>query len=257
MDSVTTPRVDDAVAHILPALKTVFSPHLRAAIVKGSAIRGDFIPFYSDLDIHAFLDRAGLLDDRSPRPDLALAFRDTIGSLDPEAYGFGSFQITFLPTVYPSDWSPSAPGTYQVLLGDPQPIFGPSPPARYMSSSRTRLDDVAPERASLVRSIVDKPDRVLGRHARLVGVYLKGQVYNAAVVITGDPLRVWQSRLDAVIPLLEPVGSPAIRAFFSGVRSWTERRGEPQYHRALIHDGLQAMGDLAAWWAAAKGRINE
>ncbi len=252
MGSVTTPRVDEAVARILPALQAVFGTHLRAATVKGSAIKGDFIPFYSDLDVHAFLAQAALLDDSAPRPDLALKFREAIGDLEPEAYGFGSFQITFIPAEYPSDWSPSAPGTYRVLVGDPEALFGPSPPARYVSSSRARLDQVAAELASMVRSMVDKPDRALARQARLFGAYLKGQIYNAAVVITGDPLRIWRGRLDEVIQLLEPVGSPAIGRFFSGVRSWPERRGEVEYHRMLIRDGLQAMSDLAAWWAAAK-----
>lgn len=256
MGPVTTPRVDEVVARILSALETVFGPHLRAAIVKGSAIKGDFIPFNSDLDVHAFLDRAALLDDATPRPDLALAFREAIGALEPEAYGCGSFQITFLPTPYPSDWSPSAPGTYRVLLGDPEAIFGPCPPVRYISSSRARLDEVKAELGSMVRSMVDKPDRALARQVRLFGAYLKGQIYNAAVVITGDPLRVWRGKLDEVVPLLESVGSPAIGMFFSEIRSWPERRGSTEYHKMLIRNGLQAMIDLAAWWAAAKEDSN-
>lgn len=72
------------------------------------------------------------------------------------------------------------------------------------------------------------------------------------IVITGDPLRVWRSGLDKVIPLLNPVGSPAIQTFFSEVRSWPQRRGEPDYHRVLLHQGLRAMGDLAAWWDATR-----
>lgn len=254
MGAITAPRVDEAVARILPPLQNVFGPHLRAAIVKGSAVKGDFIPFYSDLDVHAFLERAALMKDTTPRVDLALAFREAIGHLNPEAYGFGSFQIIFLPTEYPADWSPSVPGTYRVLLGDPEAIFGPSPPARYVSSSRSRLDQVEAELASMVRSVVDKTDRALARQVRLFGAYLKGQIYNAAVVITGDPLRVWQSGLDEVVPLLEPARSSAIRTFFSEIRSWPERRGDIGYHKALVQAGLQAMSDLAAWWAAEKER---
>jgi hypothetical protein len=75
MGSITSPRVDEVVAHILPALRTVFGVHLRAAIVKGSVIKGDFIPFYSDLDIHVFLESAALLDGATPRADSASNLR--------------------------------------------------------------------------------------------------------------------------------------------------------------------------------------
>ncbi len=226
MGSITIPRVDEVVARILPALQSVFGPHLRAAIVTGSAIKGDFIPYYSDLDIHAFVDHTVLI------------------------------QIIFVSADYRADWAPHLPETYQSILGDARAIFGDLSPARFIAHASRRLDQLPGEISTLVRTIVDKPDRSLERLSRLLGVYLKGQIYNAAVVITGDPLRVWQSRLDEVIPLLEPVASPALRAFFSGVRSWTESRGDPEYHRTLIHDGLQAMSDLAAWWAAAKERAN-
>jgi len=64
--------------------------------------------------------------------------------------------------------------------------------------------------------MVDKPDHSLWRQSRLLGVYLKGQAYNAAVVITEDPLRVWRAKIDEVTPLLDPIGSPAIAGFFSG-----------------------------------------
>ncbi|MGH2372529.1 MAG: hypothetical protein ACRDIC_03505 [bacterium] len=256
MGSITIPRVDEVVARILPALQSVFGPHLRAAIVTGSAIKGDFIPYYSDLDIHAFVDHTVLMDENAPRADLALAFQEAIGGLEPGEYGFGSFQIIFVSADYRADWAPHLPETYQSILGDARAIFGDLSPARFIAHASRRLDQLPGEISTLVRTIVDKPDRSLERLSRLLGVYLKGQIYNAAVVITGDPLRVWQSRLDEVIPLLEPVASPALRAFFSGVRSWTESRGDPEYHRTLIHDGLQAMSDLAAWWAAAKERAN-
>lgn len=247
-----TPRVEDAIAHILPALQKVFATHLRAAIVKGSAIKDDFIPYYSDLDLHAFLDRASLLNDMTPRPELALAFQEAIGALQPEDYGFASFQIFFLTAEFPADWAPPPPGTYRVLLGDPQAIFGEPTPARLIENARWRLDQIAGELSSFVRSMVDKPNRALGRLSRSLGAYLKGQIYNAAVVIAGDPLRVWRSGLDEVIPVLNPVGSPAIQTFFSEVRSWPQRRDQLDYHRVLLHQGLRAMGDLAAWWDATR-----
>lgn len=53
-------RADEVLSRIVPALQQTFEDGLRAAVVTGSVIRGDFVSFYSDLDVHAFLEPASL-----------------------------------------------------------------------------------------------------------------------------------------------------------------------------------------------------
>lgn len=248
-----TAPLRDAQERIVYALQDVFGSTLHSAILKGSAIKGDFIPFYSDLDIHAFLRSEGLMTSDTPRLDLALRFQQAIGGLEPETYGCGSFQVIFLPLAYPADWGKPAPGTYRVLCGDPASILGDvSGEALYADATR-RLDEIPSNLGQLVRSVVDKPDHELQRQSRLIGIFLKGAVYNAAVVIDRDALNVWRRALLDVLPGLEPVGSAAVNAFFSGIQNWPQRRGDVRYHRMLVHDGLQALADLASWWTRAQG----
>jgi predicted nucleotidyltransferase len=47
-----TSTIEAARDHIAAELRDVFGPLLHSAILKGSAVKGDFIPYYSDLDIH-------------------------------------------------------------------------------------------------------------------------------------------------------------------------------------------------------------
>lgn len=245
-------RADEVLSRIVPALQETFQEGLRAAVVTGSVIRGDFVPFYSDLDVHAFLEPEMLLDEHAPLPHLALAFRDSIGDLNPDAYGFAGFQITFVPVAFRSDWAPMLPVHYRTLVGDPVPIFGAITAERFLAHARRRLDQLPSEVATLVHTIVDKTDGVLARHSRLIGAYLKGQIYNAAVIISNDPLRIWQTTLAEVIGVAGDAISREIPGFFSEVKLWPERRAESAYQRQLVRVGLNSMLDLQRWWESAR-----
>jgi hypothetical protein len=245
-------RADEVLSRIVPALQQTFEDGLRAAVVTGSVIRGDFVPFYSDLDVHAFLEPQMLLDEHAPLPHLALAFRDSIGDLNPDDYGFAGFQITFVPVAFRSDWAPMLPVHYRTLVGDPVPIFGSITAERFLAHARRRLDQLPSEVATLVHTIVDKTDGVLARHSRLIGAYLKGQTYNAAVVISNDPLRIWQTTLAEVIGVAGDSIAREISGFFSEVKLWPERREESAYQRQLVRVGLNAMLGLQRWWESAR-----
>lgn len=245
-------RADDALSRIVPVLQQTFGDGLRAAVVTGSVVRGDFVPFYSDLDVHVFLEPRMLLDEHAPLPHLALAFRDRIGDLTPDDYGFAGFQITFVPVAFRSDWAPMLPVHYRTLVGDPVPIFGAITAERFLAHARRRLDQLPSEVATLVRTIVDKTDVTLPRHSRLIGAYLKGQIYNAAVVISNDPLRVWQTGLAEVVGVAGDSISLEIPRFFSEVKLWPERRAESDYQRQLVRVGLSSMLGLQRWWESTR-----
>lgn len=123
---------------------------------------------------------------------------------------------------------------------------------RFPTHARRRLDQLPSEVAALVRTIVDKTDGVLARHSRLIGAYLKGQVYNAAVVISNDPLRIWHTALAEVLRVAGDAISREIPRFFSEVKRWPERRAESAYQRQLARLGLNAMLGHQRWWVSAR-----
>jgi hypothetical protein len=192
----------EAAAVIAEALRQVFGQHLQAVLLKGSVLKGDVLPFFSDLDVHALV--RGIGPGRAPPWSQAVAFQTHVGPLDPEAYGLSAFQVTFLDADRPDEpWVPPWPGTYEVLAGS-MPAPGAVDATPYLQQAEAGLRALPRWAASVVRSFVDKPDRALPRHVRLAGAYLKGALYDAAIVLTRDPGPVLTARLPELVALVGP-----------------------------------------------------
>ena len=115
-------KMDAPVARVLETLKKVFTKSLSAVAVKGSVVRGDFIPYFSDLDIHVFANEKALMLGQAPRPEAAMALQEVIGELDLEAFQLSSIQLTFNNADgRPRTWSPSPPEVSRVLYGSLPP----------------------------------------------------------------------------------------------------------------------------------------
>ena len=251
-------RTEEAARLLLAALQACFPDDLRGVLLKGSTIKGDFVPGYSDLDLHVFLRPEAMIAPRAPHPVAAMRFQAAIGGLDPREFGCNSFQVIFLDwSRYPEDWARPVPGSYQVLLGELPPGFTEVSAENYRRHARAGLARLDRAIAQLIERAVDKPDRNLPPILRLAGIELKGAVYSAATLITPDPLSVWRQPLWQVLDLLKPQldFQPALAACFYGLADWQHLRHQPERVRRTFIEILEALAALRDW--AAQQPANE
>ncbi len=241
-------------ALLLAALTETFGPALQAAVVKGSAYKGGFIPGFSDFDLHAYLRSSlvPMLDPRTPSLDFALALQSAIGKIDVKPFGAGEAQVYLIDAEhYPDDWTPPLPGTYELVFGElpsglPKPDRG-----RLASEARAYFPAVLRGAFAIIGRVLDKGDSSLPPLVRLLGTYLKPAPYHAAILDGADPLVVWTRPFPELLASVEPAWDPArgvTRYFFEAYR-WNQVRQDPARLRAMFkagYEGLQAFGARAA-----------
>ncbi|MHB0884953.1 MAG: hypothetical protein ACYC6V_05040 [Bacillota bacterium] len=247
------PRVH-LTALFLAALTETFGPALQAAVVKGSAYKGGFIPGFSDFDLHAYLRSSvgPMLDHRTPSLDLALAFQAAIGQIDVKPFGPGDAQVYLIDADhYPDDWTPPLPGTYELVYGE-LPAGLPKPTReRLISEAQAYFPPVLRGAFALIGRLLDKRDSSLPPLVRLLGTYLKPAPYHAAILDGADPLVVWTRPLPEVLAAVEPTWDPSRRLtrYFLEAYRWTEVRQDPSRLRAMFkvgYEGLEAFGARVA-----------
>lgn len=250
MDST---RRDALCARMIEAARAAFGEHLRGAILKGSALKGDFIEGYSDLDVHLFVDAAAMRGVDVPALDRALAFQKLFGSVEPRDYGVNSCQLFFVTWGrYPAGWVRPIPGAYEVIYGALPPGFTDLDPADYVRGAHDWLDASPRWIDTLLGRFVDKPDRTVADLIRLAGTILKPVPYCAAVILHGDPFRIWRLPLAEVLPLVAAEISPSgsLGAFFARVQEWPAIEGDPDQLRELFRLALTALQEAADWHAS-------
>lgn len=239
---------DRLTALMIDRIRAVFAEGVQGIMVKGSAIKGDFVPGYSDFDLHVFLrsDRVEMLDALTPNMEHGLAFQRAMSDIDPAQFGCSSIQLFFVDGIrYPADWAPPAPGTASLVYGEL-----PALPTLTADEMRRRAREVvarAPRQADqLVGRILDKPDGRLASFVRLFGGTLKPAVYTAATLRGAPALEVWTWPLAQVLPLLEPDWCPSreLTAFFAEVWRWEQVHQDPERLRAMFRTGYRALHEL-------------
>lgn len=241
---------DEAVRAIREAALDAFDGHVDAILLKGSALRDDFLPGYSDLDIHIYVPSSHMRGGRQPRLENALRFQRAIGGLDPADYGVSSFQVFFIDAErYPADWSRPLRGTYEIVYGGP---VDASPPEEHLRRGRENLSSYPGYIATLIERFVDKPDARTAEFVRLAGVFLKGAVYSACVVMAGDPEIVVNDSIRDLLHLLAEGGVDAqpTREFLLRVQSWNESKQDPEWCREAFGLAIQGMQNICDWYSS-------
>jgi hypothetical protein len=226
---------------LLAALERAFGDGVVAVILKGSALKGDFVPHYSDFDLHAFV-RGGLLGPRTPDLAHALGLQEALGAIDPEAFAVSQIQLYLLGAgSYPPDWIPPIPDTYAVVHGALPPDLPVPDPAAAVAAARTFLGEVRRTADAFLGRIADKPDGQLARYIRSFGTDLKPLAYHAAVLRGADPLGVWRLPLREVLP-----PAPALHRYFAEVWEWAAVRRDPARLRRLVATAYRAVLEVCA-----------
>ncbi len=242
-------RLVEPIDLLLAALQGTFGADLRCVLLKGSAFKGDFIPGYSDLDLHSFLSPEVMIGRAAPTPELALRFQASIGKLEPRDYGCNSFQLYFLNWErYPEGWAKPVPCSYTVLHGELPVGFTDVTAEEYRRHAHAALARLPVTVAQLVERGIDKPDRSLPPILRLAGIELKQATYAAASLLTDDPLLIWTLPRHEVLARLSETDLPCLpelRATLAALEHWDELSGDPDQVRATLFAALRLLELLA------------
>jgi predicted nucleotidyltransferase len=222
----------------LDAVRHAFGPAIVAATLHGSAWKGDFIPHYSDFDLHVFV-REGLSGPRTPDLDHALALQEAVGGIRPADFAVSQIQIHLIDAAhYPPEWTPPVPGTFAVVQGALPADFPVPSPEGVRAAARAFFGSVRHDADTMLARIADKWDGRLAAYVRLFGTSLKPLAYYGAISLGADPLDVWIRPLGEILPPW-----PTLRRYFEDVWRWEEVRHDPARLRALVRTAYAAVGE--------------
>jgi len=243
--------VDEASDHVVSACKESFGSSLECVILKGSAVKGDFIQGYSDFDFHVFLNPRAMETARVPKIGYALRFQKAFGHVRPADYGVSQFQIYFINSQrYPDDWLPPAEGTFKVVWGKPPSTIMEADDRTYVQQANENLKTAEDTRRSLIGRFVDKPDAAVPGLVRLVGTFLKGCMYSIMVLLSNNPKDGLKLRLDEMIAEVEKgVGSKGhFAAYFEQISDWAAIQNDADKARAAFEEGISALDEIGRWY---------
>lgn len=249
----TLPRpevMNQAITLVVSACKAVFEEHLECILLKGSAVKGDFIQGYSDFDFHVFLHSAVMDGERSPVVGRAVAFQKRIGEINPRDFGASQFQIFFLNArKYPEDWVPAIEGTDQVLWGEKPSCLQEVNDSAYLRHARQSVSNVERDKRRLVDRFVDKPNSRIPTLVRLLGQYLKGHLYSLSILLTAKPITALNMKLDELLAVVEHgIGSKGrVSMFYEYIAHWPTVQEKCGYAREAFKAGIDALESIYKW----------
>ncbi|MFB0522864.1 MAG: hypothetical protein ACETV1_03775 [Candidatus Bathyarchaeia archaeon] len=251
-DPLEAEVLDRAVGLVVSACKAVFGSSLVCVTLKGSAVKGDFIRGYSDLDFHVFLKPEVMDGENVPKAQHAVQFQRAFGHVNPEDFEVSQFQICFINSEkYPEDWAPPVKGTYRILWGSLPETAEELDDGEYIrfAERHLSLSSIDYSRRSNVARFVDKPNTRIAYNVRLVGATLKNYMYSISILLTKEPKAAFRLGLDKMIVLVEEgiESKGHFRNFFENVSDWRKIGQHPEYARETFNEGIQALDEIASW----------
>jgi predicted nucleotidyltransferase len=184
------------------ACKSVFRESLVAIIAKGSTVKGGFIPWLSDLDLHVYLEDDAFAYSDFLKLELGLALQEKMDKLIRKYdFGGGPVQVIMINVSKPKDWSGSLPGTYELLYGDECPDQIPT--VEYMLEKDAENLRNPSYGYGAVNSFVDKTSDALPGYVRRLNTVVTPTFYRVLSVLTKDPYRAWKMMKFEVLEALE------------------------------------------------------
>ncbi len=243
--------VDEAADLVVSACKKSFGSNLECVTLKGSAVKGDFIPSYSDFDFHVFLNQKAMESERIPKIGYALRFQKAFGHVKPEDYGVSQFQIYFINSQrYPADWTPPVEGTFKVVWGKLPSAAKEADNQAYIRQARENLKTVGDTWRIIVGRFVDKPDAGIPALVRLLGASLKNYMYSVLILLSDNPKDGLRLHLDEMIALVEEgVSSKGhLSAYFDQISDWATIQQNSDKARTAFKEGMEALNEIGRWY---------
>lgn len=241
-------RFDEPSREIVEACQRVFGTDLVAVIMKGSVVRGDFIPYYSDFDIHIFLHKNALEQERAPAFDLAMSMQATVGRIDLERLQISAVQVTYNNAdSTPSSWSSTPPEVSRTLYGRSPEYDTHS--QNWGGDAISTLEGLEDERRYEIRAVHDISDSLLYRLVRRQGAFLKGGAHSLAGLFMDDIraaqiLPYWD--LDDYLRK-QTSGQLDLSKFHEYAERWKETRTRPGDLRSMFRIGMAQLESMAGY----------
>jgi hypothetical protein len=175
----------DLVRLVTQALQATFGSRLQAVLVAGSVAKDDWIPFWSDLDIHVFIENlasSGLL-----LVDTVLG-QQSLGKIDRATYQIADLQIRlFDGGGYPPRFARPWPGTAKAIWGTPPAEARDLPELKavYLARAEVGLDRLRQTLPAVSESWLGSRDEDLAAVVYRLGSILKDALFSAGIVIVG------------------------------------------------------------------------
>ncbi len=203
-------------------------------VAHGSAVKGDFVPNCSDVDLHLYLEDAALIEGKLPLSTVTAIQRDLSG-IDPAPFRY--VQGHALP-VSDDHLAGLVPGAYAVVAG--------SAPVREATGEELRKEawaaltglDTYPD--FLANGLLESGGARLSSNVRLLCTKVWPVLSHLLIVRGVDPLAAWnlpKSQAIDLLPETEPAGR-AIREFRAAVDGYYPEEGSAEGALAVIDKGV-------------------
>lgn len=239
-----------------PALELLLDAFVRACldvfgeqrvegiVLHGSAVKGGFIPGYSDLDLMVFLT-PDCFDGNGALPDeTVFAVQERIGPLPWQEAGFRYPQAYFYDARrLPAWWTGPPPGAHRVLWGALPPEARPSPEGVRRSARDWLARGLHEAVAADLHGFIDADDASIPRRLRLLGTRVTPTMFAVLTLEADDPIALWAQPKDAALEQLRArypgaSGPNAAGRFYEAVRRLYGAAFDPDAGRTAFRDGI-------------------
>lgn len=241
------------------AARDAFADDLRGFMIKGSLVEHggrDFIPYFSDVDCGLYLASSAMRGPVTPRVELAMRLRASLGEIDARSYGAGSWSFAFWDEARLEEWAlqPLAGSGYRVMTGKLPATFREGTPEAYVKTSAGILSTLAETADRAARWSADLPNDRLAEQVRTVATWVKSALRSAVTVASGDAAAGWLAPLADVVRFVETgiVRAGAASGFYAELREWRVVCSEPGRLGALVVAAVTILDEIRAYFGAGE-----
>lgn len=223
------------------------APWLIGLALHGSALKGDFIPGCSDIDLKLYLRDEAFTGAGNELPfELAAAIQRDLARIDPAPFQYIQ--------CYAERSAPRAgqlgpiPGAYHVVTGS-LPV-SEATDAQLLASAHAALDQLDPYPAYISSTLLQHGGGKLERAVRLACTDVWPTLYQVLCAQQPEPAHIWRLPKRQAIALL-PSGSPlrvAIEDFLASVTAYYGAQADAR----SAERGVEALRHAVAFLTAAR-----
>jgi hypothetical protein len=225
----------------------------------GSAVKGWFLPGFSDIDFHLYLEDAAFtnLEELSLPVKLCLAIQRDLARVDPAPFAYidGGAERAYIP---PGHVGP-VPGNTWLVAGR-MPV-SQATPAELVAEARASLAQLEVQPVFLTPGLLHtgQSHGDLALTVRSLTQAVWPTLFQALVLMRPDPMLVWATPKDQAIRLL-PVDSPigqAAQVFWASLLNYHQSMAKAGGNEAIepalavIQDGVAFLESAKAWYEAS------
>lgn len=250
MHDLDLSRVVSTAKPVVEAAARVYQCHtepwLLGLLIHGSALKGDFIPGCSDIDLQVYLRSEAFTFYGQLPLEICSAIQRDLARIDPHPFQYIQ-GYTLSPEPHPEYVGP-IPGAYHLLTGQ-LPVPEASD-ADLQQSARKKLARIDESIAYYCRGLLDHGSGKLERLVRFLCTDLWPTLYHLLTIQEQDGLRVWRLPKPAAIALLRQESQLAQTAhtFYQALFLYYPQAISVVDAISVIEAGIAFFEEARVWW---------